>query len=406
MARNKLTKTRVDSNLKPGLHSDGDGLYLRVTKTGTRSWAFVFIRDGKRREMGLGAYGRGTATVSLTGARAKAEEVRVILGRGGNPFTEMAERQKPRNVASFAEIAERLLASKLVSFRNDKHKAQWQMTLGDAYCSSIRALPVDAVTTEHVVAILEPEWIVKHETLSRLRGRIERVLDYARVEGLRDGENPARWRGHLEHRLPRPEQRLSRGHHAAMPWPDLPAFMKLLRDTSGTGARALELTILTAARTGESISATWSEIDWDAAVWTVPGDRMKAGRPHRVPLTGAAVAVLRHMREVSTGDYVFTGRSGKQPISNMTMAKTLKSLDAGAYTVHGFRSAFRDWAGEATQHQREVIEAALAHVVGDAVERAYRRGDALAKRRALMDDWAAYLAGGTKSGASDKNKST
>lgn len=406
MARNKLTKSRVDSNLKPGIYGDGDGLYLRVTPSGTKNWSFIFIRSGKRREMGLGSYGRGTGTVTLVAARAKADEVRAILGRGGDPFNEMTERQARREIPSFAEIAERFLSSKLISFRNDKHRAQWEATVGDGYCAKIRKLPVDKIGTDDVVAVLEPTWQTRHVTMSRIRGRIERVLDYAKVEGLRDGENPARWKGHLEHRLPKPEQRLSRVHHAAMPWTGLPAFMKQLRATEGTAARALEIAILTAARAGEVTGATWGGIDMEAAVWTVPGERMKSGREHRVPLTDAALAVLRRMHTNSTGNLVFPGRGGKRPMGDKAMARVMQSLKVGEFTVHGFRSAFRDWAGEATHHQREVIEAALAHVVGDAVERAYRRGDALEKRRSLMVDWEAFLAGGTKSGAPDENKST
>ena len=393
MARNKLTQTKLKASLNAGLHSDGDGLYLRVTPTGTRNWTFLYIRDGKRREMGLGAFGRGTGTVGLTGARAKAEEIRAILGRGGDPFTEMTERQKRKKVATFAECADRFMSSQLISFRNDKHKAQWQMTLSDAYCSSIRCLPVDEIGSDNIVAVLEPEWLTKNETLSRLRGRIERVLDYAKVSGFRDDENPARWKGHLELRLPKPEQKLSRGHHAAMPVADLPAFMASLRGASGTGARALEFTILTAARTGEVLNATWPEIDWEAAVWIVPGARMKAGREHRVPLTAAAIAVLDQMKAIRTSDYIFAGRDGRKPISNMTMGKVLKTLGDETSTVHGFRSSFRDWAGDETSHVRDVIESALAHQLKDKAEAAYRRSDALEKRRALMQDWATYLAG-------------
>lgn len=394
MARNKLTVTQVKAATKPGKLGDGDGLYLYTSPAGGRSWVFVFIRAGRRREMGLGPFGSGTGQVSLAAARSKADEIREILGRGGDPFKEMAERKARAQRKTFGECADAFFENQKASFRNEKHRDQWKMTLGDAYCAKIRSLPVDAVTTEDVVGVLEPHWLDKHETASRLRGRIERVLDYARVEGLRDGENPARWKGHLEHRLPKPEQRRKRGHHAAMPFKDVPAFMKLVRATTGIGARALEFTILTAARTGETMGATWGEIDFDAKVWTVPPVRMKAGREHRVPLPEDAMAVLQDLYAKRQGEFVFPGRSGKKPISNMTMGKVLTTLKADDYTVHGFRSSFRDWAGEHTEFPREIAEAALAHVVGDEVERAYRRGDALEKRRKLMTAWADFCGGG------------
>lgn len=390
MARNKLRDTQVKAASKPGKLGDGDGLYLYVSKAGTKSWVFVYIRNSKRREMGLGPYGSGTGHVSLTGARVKADEVRTILGRGGDPFTEMAERQASAKGSTFAECAALFLAGKRDTFRNDKHKDQWAMTLGDAYCSSIRGMAVSAIATEHVVAVLEPIWVDKHETASRLRGRIERVLDYARVEGLRTGENPARWKGHLEHRLPKPEQKLKRGHHAAMPFADLPAFMAKLRKQTGAGAAALAFTILTAARTGETIGARWDEIDLAAKVWTVPAERMKANRLHRVPLSSAAVGVLSAMQAVRQSEFVFAGAKRGRPISNMTMAKALSTGGAEAFTVHGMRSAFRDWVHESTNFPGELAEAALAHIVGDETERAYRRGDALAKRRKLMDSWASF----------------
>jgi integrase len=391
MARNKLTVTQVKAVSKPGKLGDGDGLYLHTAASGRKSWVFVFIRNGRRREMGLGPFGSGTGEVSLAAARGKADEIRAILGRGGDPFTEMAERRGRAKRVTFGECADAFLESKTVTFRNEKHRAQWAMTLGEAYCAKLRKMPVDAISTEDVLAVLEPVWLDKHETASRLRGRIERVLDYARVEGARDGENPARWKGHLEHRLPKPEQKLARGHHAAMRYRDVPAFVRRIRTASGFGARALEFCILTAARSGEVLGATWAEVDFDAAVWTVPGLRMKAGRPHRVPLTDAALAVLRDAREKRLSDFVFPGHRPRKPLSNMTMGKVLKTLKVDAYTVHGFRSAFRDWAAEETDFPREIAEAALAHVVGDATERAYRRGDALEKRRALMKAWADYL---------------
>jgi integrase len=391
MARNKLTVTQVKGFAKPGKLGDGDGLYLHVSKSGGKSWAFVYIRDGRRREMGLGPYGAGTGQVSLADARSKADEVRSILGRGGDPFFEMTERRAAKKRATFAECADLLLKSLEGTWRNPKHEAQWKMTLGDAYCKRLRKRPVAEITTDDIVTVLEPHWRTKHETASRLRGRIERVLDYAKVEGLRDGENPARWKGHIEFRLPKPKEVKEVDHHAAMPYRDVPEFMAGLKGIAGVGARALEFLILTAARTGEVIEARWPEIDFDKKVWTVPADRMKANRIHRVPLTDSAMAVINVMKQQSMGDFIFPGQKPKKPISNMTMAKCLKTLEASQYTVHGFRSSFRDWVSEETSFAGAIAEAALAHTDGDKVELAYRRGDVLAKRRRLMEAWAGYL---------------
>jgi len=342
--------------------------------------------------MGLGAYGRGTGGVSLSVAREKADEIRAILARGGDPMAERAAQRARAARATFGEVADALLDSMESGWRNPKHRAQWKMTLGDSYCASLRKLAVADVTTDDILAVLKPIWATKAETASRLRGRIEKVLDRAKAKGHRTGENPARWKGHLDHLLPA-RQKLQRGHHAAMPYADVPAFMERLAQSNGTGARALEFTILTAARSGEVVGARWDEIDFAAKVWTVPASRMKAGREHRVPLSDAALDVLERMQREAVGEYVFAGQSARKPVSAAAMTKTMKLLKADAYTVHGFRSAFRDWAAEETTHPREVAEAALAHVIGDTTERAYRRGDALEKRRRLMADWAQYTSG-------------
>jgi len=387
--RNKLTATRIKNAPRPSKLGDGDGLWLYTSAKGAQSWVFIYIRNGRRREMGLGPYGRGTGSVPLPIAREKADEIRNQLGRGIDPFAERQSRRNAANRATFGEVADALLDSMESGWRNDKHRAQWRMTLGDAYCAGLRKIPVADVTTDDVLAVLKPIWTEKAETASRIRGRIEKVLDRAKAKGQRTGENPARWKGHLDHILPA-RQKLQRGHHAAMPYKDVPAFMARLAQSSGVGARALEFTILTAARSGEAIGATWDEIDFAAAVWTVPADRMKAGREHRVPLSRAAIAVLERVKKDRIGEFVFAGQSPRKPLSAAAMTKMMRLLKADAYTVHGFRSAFRDWAAEETTHPREVAEAALAHVVGDATERAYRRGDALEKRRKLMGAWARF----------------
>jgi integrase len=278
-------------------------------------------------------------------------------------------------------------------WRNPKHRAQWRMTL-ETYAAPLRAKRVSEIDTNDVLKVLTPLWTQIPETASRLRGRIERVLDYARARGWRTGENPALWRGHLRNVLPAPIK-LGRGHHAAMPYADVPAFMERLRVLTGISSRALEFLILTAGRSGEIREARWEEVDLDTAVWSIPAGRMKAGREHRVPLVPRAVEILKGMQRLQVSEYIFPGQSPGRPLSLMAFEMLLRRLKTDAYTVHGFRSSFRDWAGDQTDYPREVAEAALAHSVGDATERAYRRGDALAKRRALMEAWAAHCAGDT-----------
>lgn len=391
MARHKLTMTKVEAITKPGKTSDGDGLYLNVSKAGTKSWVFVYIRHKHRREMGLGSLRNGTRPITLAGARKKAEEIRGILAQGGDPFKDMAERQGRTASMTFSEVVTSFLKTKDGTWRNSKHEAQWHMTLGQAYCARLLKMPVDAITTTDIVAVLEPHWREKHETASRLRGRLENVLDYAKTRGLRDGENPARWKGHIEHLLPKPsaELRMKRGHHAALPFAEIPAYMPAVRAKAATSSRALEFLILTAARTSEALGATWDEIELKAKVWTVPAARMKAGREHRVPLSPRAIEILEAM-EGRTG-LVFKGAKEGAPLSNTSLTKAMVTAGAPEATLHGFRSTFRDWVSEATHFPSELAEAALAHLVGDEVERAYRRGDALEKRRQLMAAWASYL---------------
>jgi len=387
MARNRLTTTQCNARRKAGKLADGDGLYLQTSPSGAKSFVFVFIRSGRRREMGLGPFGSGTGQVSLAAAREKADEVRQILGRGGDPFTELSSRRASGR--TFGAVADAYIESMKDGWRNDKHKAQWAMTLGDTYCAALRKRPIAEVSTDDVLKVLKPIWMAKAETARRLRGRIERVLDAAKASGERAGENPARLRGHLDLLLPKSE-RLQRGHHRAVPYLDVPAFIQRLRALNSISALAVEFTVLTAVRSGETRGATWSEVEGD--LWIIPAERMKAGREHRVPLVPRALEILAAARKMRMSAMVFPGRGG-QALSDMSLSAVLRRLKVDA-TIHGFRSSFRDWAGDATEFPREIAEAALSHVVGDQTERAYRRGDALARRRELMAAWATYCGSG------------
>jgi len=384
MARtlNRLKEVTVRSDrLKRGRHGDGGGLYLNVSATGSKSWVFLWKRDGKGREMGLGSY----PAVSLAKARDLARQAREDVAAGRDPIDARKQETEP----TFGECADRFLASMETQWRNEKHRAQWRMTLTE-YAASIRAKKVSAIGTDDVMRVLNPLWQSKPETASRLRGRIERVLDFAKARGWRHGENPALWRGHLKNVLPA-RQRLSRGHHAAMPFTDVPGFMRDLQGREATAAIALRFLILTAARAGEVLGATWSEFDLDKALWTIPATRMKAKREHRVPLSKEALNIVTELFELRTASpYVFPGQKANKPLSNMAFKKLMERMDVPDVTAHGFRSSFRDWAGDATTFPREIAEHALAHNVGDATERAYRRADAIEKRRKMMQAWADY----------------
>jgi len=388
MARHKLSDSKVRSLSAPGIYGDGDGLYLRIQKSGGKSWVFIWRRYGVRREIGLGAYGAGAGQVSLAAARAKAEEARGIVGAGGDPKTDMAERQTAG--ASFGTIADEYIETMKTNWRGGKTLPAWER-FAATYAKPLRNIPVEKVSTDDVVRVLRSMWHTKPETASKVRERIKIVLDHAKARGLRSGDNPAQWKGHLDQILPAPKA-LSRGHHAAVPYGDVPALVAKLRNADGNGARALEFAILTAARSGEVRGATWEEIDIAAKVWTVPKERMKTGKEHRIPLSGRAVEIVQEMKSSAINGFVFPGKKEDRPLSDMTLAKALKTAGGGDFTVHGFRSSFRDWVSEETAFQREVAEAALAHTVGDAVERAYRRGDALEKRRKLMEAWSKYVA--------------
>jgi integrase len=385
MARHKLSESNLKKLDTPGVYSDGDGLFIRVRKGGSKQWFFIYRRGTQRTELGLGGYGQGTAPVSLALARQKAEAVREKLARGEDP---RRERVAPR-VITFAHCMEELLASKSGDWTNDKHRAQWEMTLRE-YAKPLHDMAVSAIVMGDVKDCLSPHWTERPETADRLRSRIQAVIDYAIAHEWRTAGNPARWKGLLDKVMPK-RQKLTRGHHAALAYTEAPKMIAKLRESAGTAARAVEFIALTAARTGEVRGATFSEIDTNAKTWTVPPERMKTGKEHVVPLTDRALQIVETMRQRATGDLIFEGAVGGSPISDTAMTKALRlaSPDKSA-TLHGLRSAFRDWAGEETDFPREIAEWSLAHLVGSAVERAYRRGDALEKRRQLIEAWAAY----------------
>jgi integrase len=378
------------NKLGPGMHNDGHGLYLRVSETGTRSWIFRFTLGGKTRDMGLG----GTAVVSLASARKRAQELRELRQRGIDPISHQqasmaAARVVQAKSVSFREAAERYIASHEATWTR-KHHADWVGTMRDYVFPLLGVLPVSVVDTSLVMQVLEPLWRNKTETGSRVRGRIEAVLDWARVAGLRDGQNPAAWKGHLAHMLPRRSQVRPTEHYKALDYREVPEFMSKLRGDSSMNARLLEFVILTAVRLGEGRGTTWDEIDLVAATWTVPADRMKMSRPHRVPLSSAAVTLLRDLLAIRRGDAVFPGRDFGRAAGATATRALVRQLTGQPITIHGFRSSFRDWAGEQTDYPREVAELALAHSVGSDVERAYARTDLFDRRRLLMQAWADY----------------
>jgi integrase len=376
----RLTDAKVRATQRRGLYNDGDGLNLKVTDTGSKSWILRFKIAKRSYSMGLGPY----PEVTLAEARKAAGDAHGLIRAGVNPIEARRARNEPPQVVTFSEAAARYIAAHEQSWKNAKHREQWRNTLATYASPVIGKKDVASIGLDDVLKILEPIWTTKNETASRIRGRIEAILDWAAVRGLRTGENPARWRGHLKHLLPARNKRRSVRHHPAMDWRDLPAFMTELRGNNSISARALEFTILTAVRTSETIGATWSEIDGD--VWTIPAERIKASVIHRVPLTSAALARLFR---IEGNPYIFPGARKDRPLSNMAMLELLRGMRPGL-TVHGFRSTFRDWAAEATSFPRELAESALAHVVGDEVERAYRRGDLFDKRRELMQAWARH----------------
>ena len=392
-ALHKLSAQQIDRASKPGMYGDGGGLWLQVSPTLTKSWIFRYTLHGKAHEMGLGSAG----TVARDSARKKAALCRRQLQDGINPIDARdakitQDRLDAAKVMTFTQCATAYIEAHKGAWKNAKHADQWTNTL-DTYCGPvIGSLPIQAVDIHLVLKVLELIWKTKTETATRVRARMESVLDWAHARGLRTGDNPARWKGNLDKLLPKRSKVQRVKHHAALPYADLPAFMVALRGQEGIAARALEFTILTAARTGEVIGARAIELDSTRKLWTIPGIRMKAGVMHRVPLSPRAASIADEVQKTHGGRYLFPGMGKDQPLSNAAMTALLKRMKRNNITVHGMRSTFRDWAAEQTNHPHEVAESALAHVIGNKSEAAYRRGDALDKRRRLMDDWARYCA--------------
>lgn len=392
MARDvgRLSARTVETRKKPGYYSDGGGLYLKVSGGAGRSWVFRYRVAGKLREMGLGS----EHTISLADARQAAAECRKLRLRGSDPIeVRQHERTQAKLGAAsmtFRQCAERYIAAHQAGWRNAKHTSQWRNTLATYAFPVFGDLPVQAIDVGLVMKVVEPLWPTKTETASRLRGRIENVLDWALARGYRQGDNPARWRGHLDNLLPRRSRVQKVEHHAALSFHEVGAFIEVLQRQEGVAAMALEFCILTATRTSETIGARWQEVDLREAVWMIPTDRIKAGKEHRVPLSKPAVAILQKLAVARSSDFVFPGGKPGRPLSNMALLALLRRMERPDLTVHGFRSAFRDWAAERTNFPREVCEMALAHTIGDRVEAAYRRGDLFSKRRQLMEAWARY----------------
>lgn len=390
---NRLSARSVATNTKRGRYADGGGLYLQISENEAKSWLFRFMLNWKSRQMGLGSLN----TVSLAEARESALVCRKLLLDGIDPIEHRKllrgqAQANAGNIMTFKECADNYISSHSAGWKNVKHTSQWTNTLTKYVYPVFGELPVQAVNTDLVLKVIEPIWKTKTETASRVLGRIASILDWARSRELRKGENPARWKGHLQNFLPAKSKVQKIKHHAALPYDDMGVFMATLRLQEGVSARGLEFLILTAGRTSEVIKALWSEIDFDKAVWIIPGDRMKAGKEHRVPLSPAALTVLTELKKAAVNDFVFPGMKRNTSLSNMALLQLLKRMDRADITAHGFRSSFRDWAAECTAYPHEVAEMALAHAVGNKVEAAYRRGDLFEKRRRIIDDWAAFCA--------------
>ena len=394
----RLSALAVSRLREPGMYADGGGLYLQVTNADSRSWIYRFMLNGRARSMGLGPL----HTITLAEARSRAMECRKLCLDGFDPIEHREHgraqtRLDAARAITFDACADAYIDAHKAGWGNDRHVEQWRTTL-TAYVSPVfGSVPVQAVDVSLVMQAIEPIWSTKTETASRVRGRIEAILDWAATRGHRQGENPARWRGHLQNLLPRRSRVRRVAHHAALPYRDVPAFVASLDGQAGTAALALQFTILTAARTGETTGARWSEIDEASKSWTVPTERMKGGREHRVPLSDAAMAVLDRMRPARS-DYVFPGLRRSSPLSGTAMLKVVVRMGRTDLTVHGFRSTFRDWASETTHFPSEVVEMALAHAIESKVEAAYRRGDLFGKRRELMVAWAKYSQGSVEHG--------
>jgi len=385
--RHKLTAAKAASCKKPGYYSDGANLYLKVGPTGSKSCVYRFTMAGRTRDAGIGHF----PTVTLLKARHEADNCRRLVASGIDPIEAKREAQnnKPQLAPTFQQCAEAYLASHEAGWRNPKHRAQWRSTLSTYAYPHLGYKSVDQITTDDVVAALQPIWNDKPETASRVRGRIESVLNSAKARGLRQGENPAQWRGHLDHLLPSKRKLKKVVHHAALPYRQMPEFMQALRKHTSVSAKCLEFTVLTCARTGEALGARWTEIDFDQRIWILPAHRMKGGKEHRVPLSDRALEILRKMNALRRNDFVFPGTKPGRPLSQMTLAMLVRRMGY-AVTVHGFRSTFRDWAAEETPFSREAAEMALAHTIPDAVEAAYRRGDLFKQRAQMMNRWESH----------------
>jgi integrase len=391
-----LSALKIKQNLKPGMYADGLGLYLRVGSGNSKHWVFRYRTNGKLRDMGLGPL----HTVSLAEARDKAESYRVMRLKGLDPLEERAKEQQAKTIEAataitFEKCAETYIATHRDGWKNGKHAEQWAATLQTYVYPVFKDRPIAEIEDALVLKVLQPIWRDKTETASRVRGRIERILDWARVMKYRTGDNPARWRGHLDHLLPKRSRVSSIVHHAAMPIDETPGFVQVLRREKTVVARAFEFCILTATRTNETMGMRWSEYDEKTGLWIVPAARMKAGRDHRIPLATRTVQILAEMKDSRIGDFVFPGGIEERPLSSMAFLMLLRRLKRDDITAHGFRSTFRDWAAERTNFPNEVVEMALAHTISNKVEAAYRRGDLFEKRRQLAEAWAMFCAGAT-----------
>jgi integrase len=390
--RRRFTVRRVQALTDPGRYCDGAGLWLQVSPTATKSWIFRYQLDGRARHMGLGPY----PEVTLSEARDAALEARRLLIQGVDPIEarnaeRRAARTRAKGAVSFAEAAGQYIADHRDDWKNQKHAAQWTSSLQAYAHPTLGSMDVRTITVADLMRVLRPIWLEKHETASRLRGRIERILDWCSTMGYGAGQNAARWRGNLDHLLPRRSTRRRVRHHPALPWHEVPAFMARLRDLDGRGAQALEFIILTAGRSGEVRGATRSEFDLNRARWTIPAERMKGEREHRVPLSMQAVKLLQSLPPLSGSPYLFWAPRGGM-LSDMTISAVCRRMGVEA-VPHGFRSSFRDWCAEATNFPREVAEQALAHANPDRVEAAYFRSDLFEKRRVLMAEWATFCDG-------------
>jgi integrase len=389
MAIHRLTPRKA-ATAPPGKYEDGGGLRLVVSNTGARKWVLRFTIAGKRREMGLGSL----PDVGLAEARNKASEARKFAKDGMDPIE--ARQTEPAKTPTFTACAARYIRAHRHGWKNAKHARQWVRTLKTYARPAIGAKKVDAITTEDILSILSPVWTTKTETAKRVQGRIELVLDYAAAHNYRESLNPARWRGHLDKLLPKPSKVTKVKHLPAMPYSNVPVFMNELAAKETVSSLALQFLILTATRTSEVLHSKWDEFDLDQGIWTIPAERMKAGREHRVPLTPATLAILDALPRIQGNQHTFPGARQGRPLSSMTLLKVMRDMgygvggDRGDYVPHGFRSSFRDWSGEVSSFPRDVAEMALAHTIENKVEAAYRRGDLFAKRRKMMQEWSEY----------------